>query len=142
MTTKYQVRKITTGVLVQKTTLSMGKKESVPQFLKRFTHVKIPGTESRKVQVIENLEQCPNLKVLYLYDNAIERIENLSFATNLTHLYLQNNNLTDLDNLECLVKLQKLYVSIGNSLESVVLFSFQMCRWQQDPAHSRLGTLS
>lgn len=113
-----QEKRITTGVLVQNTTLSMGKKESVPQFLKRFTHVKIPGTESRKVHVIENLEQCPNIKVLYLYDNAIHKIENLDFATNLTHLYLQNNNLTGLDNLHCLVKLQKLCVD-GNKIQHI-----------------------
>lgn len=56
----------------------------------------------------DDLSQCRNLSVLYLYDNHISRIQNLGFAANLTHLYLQNNNIVRIENLNQLRKLSKL----------------------------------
>lgn len=58
----------------------------------------------------ENLEICPNIAVLYLYDNKITVIERLEpFASTLTSLYLQNNLISDLKPLAPLRNLVKLY---------------------------------
>ncbi len=99
---------IDTETLLNANKLSVGKGEEVGHYLKRITHLTLNGTSKKKIQLIQGLDQCPNLKVLYLYDNAIEKIKNLEFSTQLTHLHLQNNRLRRIENLENLVHLEKL----------------------------------
>ena len=84
--------------------------ETLAQFLKRITHVYF---QDKNISVIENLQDCANLSVLYLYDNQIEEITNLTFASTLTHLYLQNNLITKLEGLHRCVNLSKLYLGFN-----------------------------
>jgi cellulose biosynthesis protein BcsQ len=49
--------------------------------------------QGKSIKVIENIEKCTSLKVLYLYDNQIEIIENLEFASTLQYLQLQCNEI-------------------------------------------------
>jgi protein phosphatase 1 regulatory subunit 42 len=78
--------------------------ESTELYLQRVTHLHLQG---KRIQVLENLDSCTNLKVLYLYDNQIEKIENLDFAANLEYLQFQNNSIIEIPllSMPCLMKL-------------------------------------
>eukprot|EP00116_Pleurobrachia_bachei_P006514 sb/3466776/ len=95
--------------------------ESLSQFLRRITHVHL---QDKNISVIENLQDCSSLSVLYLYDNRIEKIENLTFATSLTHLYLQNNSITKLEGLHRCPNLSKLYLGFNNI---IVIENLEKC---------------
>ena len=95
--------------------------EPLAQFLKRITHVYF---QEKNISVIENLHDCANLSVLYLYDNKIEEITNLTFAVNLTHLYLQNNMISKLDGLHRCCKLSKLYLGFN---KVIVIENLEKC---------------
>lgn len=99
-------RKINQEMMLRATTLSRGNSEAVDAYLKRVTHLHLQG---KRLRVIENLEKCSNLKVLYLYDNQIEVIENLDFSKLLSYVYLQNNLISVLPTLD-LTCLRKLYL--------------------------------
>ena len=99
-------RPIKLEMLLAATSLARGKVESADAYLKRVTHLHL---QSKRIKRIENLEQCTNLKVLYLYDNQIEVIENLSYAKLLSYLYLQKNLITSIPVLD-LSSLMKLYL--------------------------------
>ncbi|XP_033644910.1 protein phosphatase 1 regulatory subunit 42-like [Asterias rubens] len=88
------------------------REEGVPQYLKRLTHLSFA---ERNIHEIDDLSQCRNLSVLYLYDNNINKVPNLGFAANLTHLYLQNNLISQIELLSPLQKLSKLYLG-GNCI--------------------------
>lgn len=108
-------REITLELLLSATKLSVGKNEHLAHYLKRITHVALNGDASggsnkAAIRKIENLQHCPNLKVLYLYDNEVEAIENLDAVPQLTHLHLQGNRLRRIENLEPLGLLEKLYL--------------------------------
>ena len=85
---KQKFRRITLDLVLKSTSLTRSSKESNEQYLQRVTHLHLQGKRLRK---IEGLDQCTNLKVLYLYDNHIEEIENLEFASIVQYLLLQNN---------------------------------------------------
>ena len=95
--------------------------ETLSQFLKRITHVYF---QDKNISVIENLHDCANLSVLYLYDNKIEEITNLTFAVNLTHLYLQNNVISKLDGLYRCCNLNKLYLGFN---KIIVIENLEKC---------------
>jgi len=100
------IRRIKLDMVLAATSLARGKVESADSYLKRVTHLHLQG---KKIKYIENLDQCTNLKVLYLYDNTIEQIENLSFSKALSYLYLQNNLIARIPSLD-LSNLFKLYL--------------------------------
>ena len=95
--------------------------ESLGAFLARITHVYF---QEKNISVIENLQECTNLSVLYLYDNKIEQITNLTFACNLTHLYLQNNSITKLQGLQRAGNLAKLYLGFN---KIIVIENLEKC---------------
>jgi Leucine-rich repeat (LRR) protein len=65
--------------------------------------------QGKRIRVIDGLELCTNLKVLYLYDNQIELIQNLDFANLLEYLYLQNNQIKQIPLLS-MKSLRKLHL--------------------------------
>ena len=107
--------RICTDLIVKGTTLRRKKDEDDDSLVKRITHVNL---SSRKINVIENLECCPNLQCLYLYENRIQTIQNLEFGVNITHLYLQENSIATMENLTCLINLRKLFLG-GNFITEV-----------------------
>ncbi|XP_022089468.1 protein phosphatase 1 regulatory subunit 42-like [Acanthaster planci] len=91
------------------------REENLQQYLKKLTHLSFA---EKNIDEIDDLSQCRNLSVLYLYDNSIAQIPNLGFAANLTHLYLQNNQIRQIERLSPLQKLAKLYLG-GNCITVV-----------------------
>lgn len=104
--TKGKPRKITQDMVNASTSLTKSSNESPEAYLKRVTHLHL---QTKRISKIEGLEQCTNLKVLYLYDNIIEKVENLDFATNLQYLQLQNNLIKDFPKLQ-MQNLTKLFL--------------------------------
>eukprot|EP00736_Rhodelphis_marinus_P011790 Rmarinus@m.6041 len=100
--------KITPGLLVKATKTAPPTGITQEKFLHHLHHVNLSG---RKIEAIENLQQCPNLRVLYLYDNNIHRIERLGTLAHLEHLYLQENDIEVIENLEKNTRLTKLYLN-------------------------------
>ena len=132
---KIQNRTITSALLIKSSSQKPAKNEEREVFLKKLTHSNLNEKGIQKIVrdnkpflhlahedltplFQENLEQCPNLRVLYLYDNFINTIENIGFATKLTHLYLGNNNISKMEGMETLKNLTKLYLG-GNSISVV-----------------------
>lgn len=103
---KTRVCKLTRNLILSSTTLAKNRQESVDKFLGHVTHLHL---QMKKLRVIENLDICVALKVLYLYDNKIQEIQNLEFAKNLSYLYLENNLISELP-LITNTKLKKLYL--------------------------------
>jgi hypothetical protein len=103
---KTRACKLTRNLIISSTTLSKTRQESMDKFLGHVTHLHL---QTKKLRVIENLDICVALKVLYLYDNKIEVIENLEFAKNLAYLYLENNVISELPSITN-SKLKKLYL--------------------------------
>lgn len=99
-------RKITLDMLLASTSLTKSSKETSEAYLQRVTHLHLQG---KKIKVIEGLELCTNLKVLYLYDNEIEYIAGLENQTILYYMYLQNNKVRDIGQLQ-MPALRKLYM--------------------------------
>ena len=93
---KQKQRKIITNMLLNATSLTKSSSESNDSYLKRVTHLHLQG---KNIKVIENIEKCTSLKVLYLYDNQIEIIENLDFASTLQYLQLQCNEIKEIPEL-------------------------------------------
>jgi Leucine-rich repeat (LRR) protein len=60
----------------------------------------------QRIERIEGLQGCPNLKKLWLIENRISVIENLDPCTGLQELYLTSNRITDIGGLDALVSLQ------------------------------------
>lgn len=100
-------RKITLDMILAATSLTRSRSETNETYLQRVTHLHLQGQRLKK---IEKLDQCTNLKVLYLYDNYIELIENLGFANILQYLYLQNNFIREIPPLPTMVNLTKLFL--------------------------------
>lgn len=105
-TTKPRLCKLTRNLIISSTSLSKTRQESVDQFLGHVTHLHL---QAKRLHVIENLDICVALKVIYLYDNKIEVIQNLDFAKGLTYLYLENNKIKDIPVITN-TKLKKLYL--------------------------------
>mmetsp|Transcript_53924 Transcript_53924/g.96034 ORF Transcript_53924/g.96034 Transcript_53924/m.96034 type:complete len:617 (-) Transcript_53924:59-1909(-) len=100
--------RITKDVLSGASKLTRHREESTKRYLERVSHLAL---EHKGIDAIDNLQNCPNLRVLYLYENRLQRIENLDWAIRLTHLYLNNNYIESLDGLQRLRSLQKLYIN-------------------------------
>ncbi|KAJ3122419.1 hypothetical protein HK100_012008 [Physocladia obscura] len=100
-------------------TLKKTKTESLAAFLRRVTHVSLVG---KGIRVMEGMEMCKNLSVLYLYENKIQRIEGLACCLNLSRLYLQNNQIEEISGLDfdcgMLEKLTELHLT-GNKIKHV-----------------------
>jgi Leucine-rich repeat (LRR) protein len=107
-------RRITQDMVLRATSLTKSSKESVDQYLQRVTHLHL---QSKRIRHIENLDQCTNLKVLYLYDNQIDEIKNLEFASIVQYLLLQNNKIKEIPHLP-MPSLRKLYLD-ENEIEYV-----------------------
>lgn len=60
----------------------------------------------QRIERIEGLQGCPNLKKLWLVENRISVIENLDPCTGLQELYLTSNKITNIAGLDSLVSLQ------------------------------------
>ena len=101
-----RTQRITFDMLKEATTLTKRSSETPEAHMSRVTHLHLQG---KRLEKIEGLELCTNLKVLYLYDNAIGKIENLEFATNLQYLQLQNNDIQEIPAMPY-PNLQKLYI--------------------------------
>ena len=117
---KSRTCKLTRNLIIASTTLAKTRQESMDKFLGHVTHLHL---QMKKLRMIENLDICVALKVLYLYDNKIKTIENLDFAKNLGYLYLENNLISELPTITN-VKLKKLYldenqISIISGLEEL-----------------------
>ena len=90
-----KARKITLELLMSAATLTKSSNETAEAYMARITHLHLQG---KRLEVVENLEKCTNLKVLYLYDNNISQVASdaLDFAQGLQYIYLQNNQLTEI----------------------------------------------
>mmetsp|Transcript_41160 Transcript_41160/g.30268 ORF Transcript_41160/g.30268 Transcript_41160/m.30268 type:complete len:99 (+) Transcript_41160:194-490(+) len=74
-------RPITTQMLVKHATNAKNKdRKQTKRFLESITHLSL---ESKHITDMENLEQCPNLTVLYLFDNMLTQIRGLDLHTKL-----------------------------------------------------------
>jgi Leucine-rich repeat (LRR) protein len=111
MSTK-MAKRITLDTLLGAATLTKSSKETTEAYLGRVTHLHLQG---KKIDKIEGLELCSNLKVLYLYDN--------HHHGSLYYLYLQNNNIKDIPKLQ-MPALRKLYLD-DNSIS--VVSGLSMC---------------
>ncbi|KAI8840697.1 hypothetical protein BJ741DRAFT_530240 [Chytriomyces cf. hyalinus JEL632] len=97
-------------------TQKRNKNESVDAFLRRVTHVSLVG---RGIAVMQGLDACRNLTVLYLYENNIARIEGLQTCTALVRLYLQHNQIEEISGLDVgLERLAELHLA-GNKISHV-----------------------
>lgn len=103
---KARVGKLTRNLIISSTSLAKTRQESMDKFLSHVTHLHL---QAKKLRVIENLDICVALKVLYLYDNNIVKLENLDFAKALSYLYLENNSIVELPRITN-SKLKKLYL--------------------------------
>ena len=93
------------AMFVKGTKKRRGKDEELGDFLGRLSHLLLKG---KGIKVIENLEHCKRVQVLYLYDNMIERIAGLEvLSRSLTQLYLQNNAIQKMEGLHHLPRLTK-----------------------------------
>lgn len=99
-------RKITLDMVLASTSLTKSSTESSEAYLQRVTHLHLQG---KRISVIEGLDLCTNLKVLYLYDNMIEKIENLQFASIVQYVHLQNNRIKEMPDMP-MPSLTKLYL--------------------------------
>jgi hypothetical protein len=102
--------RITFDMLKAATTLTKSSSETPEAHMARVTHLHL---QAKRIEKIEGLELCTNLKVLYLYDNCISKIENLDFTTNLQYLQLQNNNIKEIPPMP-FPALIKLYIDENN----------------------------
>lgn len=132
-------RRITLDLVLKSTSLTRSSKESNDQYLQRVTHLHLQGKRLRK---IEGLDQCTNLKVLYLYDNAIDEIENVDHATILQYLLLQNNRIKSIPPLP-MPSLTKLYldeneISLVSGLEECTKLEELHVAKQRLPAYTSL----
>ncbi|EEB16257.1 conserved hypothetical protein [Pediculus humanus corporis] len=105
---KYLIRKYKTN----KCHLNSKKKnkDTDTQFLKTFTHLQL---QNQYIECILQIDNCFNIRVLYLHQNLIRTIENMGNFPNLTHLYLQRNYINKLENLNVLKKLKKIYLGFN-----------------------------
>lgn len=71
-----------------------------------------------KIERIEGLEHCTELRVLDLRGNRIRRIEGLERLTKLEELYLDNNQIERIEGLDALSRLRVLSLS-GNGLRRI-----------------------
>jgi protein phosphatase 1 regulatory subunit 42 len=99
-------RKITLDTVLAATSSTRSTKETHEAYLARVTHLHL---QNKRIKIIDGLEMCTNLKVLYLYDNQIETIMNLDFASLLQYLYLQNNLIKEIPVLS-MKNLRKLFL--------------------------------
>lgn len=88
-------------------------KQNTPKFLNSLTHLSL---DNKNITKIENLDQCTNIGVLYLFENRIQIIEGLTNLTKIVQLSLYNNNISKMEGLDTLVSLRKLYLE-RNSIE-------------------------
>lgn len=98
-------RKITLDMVLASTSLTRSSKETSDAYLQRVTHLHL---QNKKIRIIEGLDLCTNLKVLYLYDNQIEVIQNLNFSNILQYLYIHNNLIKEIPPLP-MPNLKKVY---------------------------------
>jgi len=136
---KTGIRRITLDMVLKATSLTRSSKESNDQYLQRVTHLHLQGKRIRK---IEGLDQCTNLKVLYLYDNFIEEIENLEFASIVQYVLLQNNKIQAIPPLP-MPSLTKLYldeneISLVSGLEQCTKLEELHVAKQRLPSFSSL----
>lgn len=66
---------------------------------------------NNEIEIIENLEGCPQLEKLWLTSNKIRRLENLESNSFLKELVAQDNQISKLENLRTLVNLQNLNIT-------------------------------
>lgn len=92
--TKYKQRKYQKG-------------QSQEEFLQSVNHISL---QEKDVAKMENIELCPNLKVLQIYDNKISVIESLTNCRNLTQISLYNNLISKIEGLESCPFITKLYL--------------------------------
>jgi hypothetical protein len=59
------IRSIDVESLVNASKQTLAKNEDVEHYLQRLTHLTLNGTSKRVFQTIQNLENCPRLKVLF-----------------------------------------------------------------------------
>ncbi|KAI8893459.1 hypothetical protein BC833DRAFT_608295 [Globomyces pollinis-pini] len=95
--------KVTLELIASGSSLKRFNKETLNAYANRITHTTLGGLN---IELLENLNYCHNLSILYLYDNQITNIQGLDTCINLTRLYLQNNQIQNIQGLENLVKLQ------------------------------------
>ncbi|EFC49539.1 predicted protein [Naegleria gruberi] len=99
---------ISRELIMKKSLKKIQSGESIRSFLKSLTHLHF---DSCNISKIINLEHCPNLRVLYLYDNRITKIEGLNNNKQLIHLHLHHNLIEKIEGLDELVNLQQLYLN-------------------------------
>jgi Leucine-rich repeat (LRR) protein len=89
----------------------------VPSFsvLLKLQHLRL---DNNKITMIENLQNCSNLKVLDLSRNNISNIEPLNGLQNLSELLLNNNNIKSVGTLRGLPSLKELDLS-HNQIKAV-----------------------
>jgi Leucine-rich repeat (LRR) protein len=70
------------------------------------------------IDILENMENLVNLKILYCSDNELTTLEGIKKLINLKYLYCNTNNLTSLEGIENLINLKELYCH-NNQLTSL-----------------------
>ena len=83
--------------------------KNIAEVTKKLSHLHQDGKD---IELIENLEFCPNLQNVYLQENQIYTLVNDPFKnlTKLTQLSLQENRIDRIEGLSDLVSLRKLYL--------------------------------
>lgn len=75
---------------------SKNKKDKQELFLKKLTHLHL---ENKGIQVIANLQSCPNIMNLYLQENQIYSLANFPFRdlSKVIQLSLYENHITKME---------------------------------------------
>lgn len=75
----------------------------------------------QRIEKIEGLQGCPNLKKLWLIENRKPVVENLESCTGLQELYLTSNKITDIRGLDDLasLKVSSAIADHGSSVRSI-----------------------
>lgn len=81
----------------------------------------------QRIEKIEGLQGCPNLKKLWLIENQISVVENLEPCTGLQELYLTSNKITEIKGLDNLANLKVNAVLVCSSSSSAGFSSQQSC---------------
>ena len=93
---KPALRTVTPNLMITCCNLRAPRDSAIDGFLKKLTHLNL---NDRRLDSMDGLQKCKNLKNLYLYNNSIGKLEHIKGLKNLTHLYVENNGIEVIENL-------------------------------------------
>ena len=120
--------KMNVSLFVKRSTSSArpAKDEKDEDFVKRLTHLKL---QDKNIKVIENLDVCVSLQVLYLQDNLLNSMTPLNVCQKLMNLHLSRNNITEITGLENARGLRKLFLD-GNRIS--IISGLEACKMLEE----------